>query len=91
MTTVVEPATDTVDQLDFTPICEVEERVTELVNGRHTRVVVKCSNHAAWIGETPCGHDFYFCDTHHYDQRAFTCLVCGRRDLLFATYRWVRL
>jgi hypothetical protein len=75
---------DTSDELDFTPECDVDQ----LTRGVHHD---KCTKPAAWVGIAPCGHDCYFCETHHYDQRAFICHVCGRNDLHLATYKWIRL
>jgi hypothetical protein len=66
--------------LDFTPECEVIEP-----DGG------KCCRPAAWIGAAPCGHDYYFCDHHHSDQRSYTCHYCGSRDMLLATYLWTRI
>lgn len=83
MSTCVEAETQDITELDFNPVCEVEEPgwVEQ----------VECAKPAVWVGTAPCGHDFYFCEQHHYDQRRFTCHQCGRRDMHLATYRWVRL
>lgn len=72
------------DSNDFEPDCAVTTTV-------HGIVKDKCTNPAVWLGIPPCGHDDYFCETHHADQRAFTCVTCRTRDMLLATYRWIRL
>lgn len=78
------------DELDFTPECEVD--VLIMRNGVSTGVYSdKCAKPAVWLGVPPCGHDAYFCEEHHYDQRAFRCRNCGRADMMLATYRWIRL
>jgi hypothetical protein len=73
-----------VSSLDFQPPCAV----TTTIKGR---VTSRCSEPAAWLGIPPCGHEDYFCEEHHSDGRSFTCTVCKRRDMLLATYRWIRL
>lgn len=75
-----------VDLLDFQPTCQVDVYEMKL-KVRHS----PCAQPAVWIGVAPCGHDDYFCETHHSDQRSFMCNTCGQRDMLLATYRWIRL
>jgi hypothetical protein len=82
MSTATFELPDTAAVLDFTPECDVEEPAP---------INAKCTKPAAWIGVAPCGHDSYFCEVHHYDQRAFTCNICGLKDTMLATYRWIRI
>ncbi len=77
------------DDLDFTPTCAVDERPKfGSVLGAKSN---PCEQPAVWIGIPPCGHEDYFCEIHHSDSRSFYCEMCGQRDMMLATYRWVRL
>jgi hypothetical protein len=82
--TATDERTDIASTLDFEPQCAV----TEWNNGVMT---AECPNPAAWIGIPPCGHEDYFCEGHHSDQRAFNCNTCGSMRMHLATYRWIRL
>jgi hypothetical protein len=70
--------------LDFDPTCEVDEVTKQGVK------YSECRAPAVWIGVGPCGHDSYFCETCHYDQRSHICRQCGNKTLL-AAYNWTRL
>jgi hypothetical protein len=90
MSTETLPVTQTLEELDFTPECEVD--VLNIRNGVLVSRSPKCSNKAAWSGAAPCGHDSYFCEQHHIDCfHGYTCNICKRKDMMLATYRWVRL
>jgi len=90
MTTSDKPKTDDLSTLDFTPTCEVREPVRARPRSGEL-IDVTCTTPAVWMGTAPCGHDSLFCEEHHSDGRLFTCMKCGRKDTLLATYGWVRL
>ncbi len=83
--TATKPVTEAIDHLDFTPQCCVDESTRQGERGN------PCSHPAVWIGYPPCGHEGYFCEGHHSDQRLFRCYECGTDNQMLATYRWVRL
>lgn len=92
--TMTDVKTDPVEDIaathDFEPECEVDILIMRqgISTGIHKN---KCTQPAVWLGIPPCRHDAYFCAEHHYDQRAFMCKICGRTNMLLATYNWIRL
>jgi hypothetical protein len=81
---------DTTGLLDFEPECHVDILIVR--GGCSTGIYLdKCTKTAVWVGTAPCGHDGFFCEEHHYDQRPFVCHLCGHANMMLATYIWIRL